>query len=141
MSKTVIKSTTDRELSAEDILKSTVDLTPVRLDLPMLGGHIYMRALTGDEGVKFNDILEDPTQRKISRCHLIALSACKQDGSRLFSVSQVIELGKKSVPALNAMQDLAMKLSGFGKYSVAAALGNVSGEALPGASPTDSPAN
>ncbi len=107
---------TEKFLDAAAFLDSPADLTPVRLDLPELGGHIYMRSMTGDEGVRYSTIGSDPANKSkpgLPRATMISFCACNEAGDRLFTASQVEQLGKKSVKVLNKMHLVAMRLCGF----------------------------
>lgn len=60
------------------------------------------------------------------RARLIAFSAVDEDGSRIFTESQVEELGNKSAKVLDRLFDTAQRLSGIGVDDVEALLGNSS---------------
>lgn len=132
------KANTEKELSAADLLGSAADMTPQRLDLPNAGGHIYMRPMTGDEGVQWATLVSEPANKNKQRELLIRFCACDKNGKPLFSASQVEMLGRKSLPTLNAMRDFAAALCGFKttKGDDLATEKNDSGEAAPVASPT-----
>jgi hypothetical protein len=101
----------DRALSAEDILNST-DLQRVKVYIQEWGGYIYLRTLTAGEAMEFVDAFR--TDAKDASVKLLAMSACKEDGSRLFTSADSIEkLRGKSLKAIMQCQEAAMKLNGL----------------------------
>lgn len=131
MSEKVVLLSKDQILSAQDLDKELVHV-------PEWGGHIYVRALTGAERDAFEASLisERSVQRgrrqetirssnfQNLRARLCALTICDENGERLFSDSDVKELGRKSATALTRVFEVAQRLSGLSDQDVEELAGN-----------------
>lgn len=94
------------------------------VNIPEWGGQVYVRGMSGSERDSFEASvieLRGSTQKvnlQNVRAKLVSLTACDEEGNRLFSDSDVVELGKKSATALQRIFDVAQKLSGFSKEDI-----------------------
>lgn len=97
------------------------DLQVELVDVPEWGGQVYVRGMSGSERDAFEASVVDlrGSTQKVNmqniRARLVSLTACDQEGNRLFSDSDIIELGKKSAIALQRIFDVAQRLSGLSK--------------------------
>lgn len=97
------------------------DLQVELVDVPEWGGQVYVRGMSGSERDAFEASVVDlrGSAQKVNmqniRARLVSLTACDQEGNRLFSDSDIIELGKKSAIALQRIFDVAQRLSGLSK--------------------------
>lgn len=97
-------------LTAEDVLGAS-DITTVDVDVPEWGGTVRLRAMSGEEGVRFMDMMQK--DRSNSALKVVLLTAVKEDGSPLFTADQLDQLQKKSLKALMKLQSEAVKLNGL----------------------------
>lgn len=114
---------TSRVLTAEDVLNAD-DLVQERIDVPEWGGHFWVRGLTGIQRDDFDASMIETRGRKREvvlkniRASLVARTACTEDGTRIFTDSQVKALGEKSAAALDRVYDVAARLSGLREEDV-----------------------
>ena len=106
--------TKDEILGADDLKRETVDI-------PEWGGEVLLRELRGRERDAFEEGSLDK-QRNVSmvnmRARLVALSAIDEEGERLFTAKEALELGGKSATALNKLFEVCCKLSGITETDV-----------------------
>lgn len=104
--------TKDQILAAEDIPSREVDV-------PEWGGSVRMRGLTGSERDAYeSSLFQQRGEKRIlrtenARARLVAMCLVDDSGQRMFSDSEVKELGKKSGKVLDRLFDEARKLSGL----------------------------
>lgn len=101
--------TKDEILQADDIRKEKVEV-------PEWGGSVYVKTMTGTERDQFEaSIIGVKGERDMVnlRAKIVALSTVDEEGKRLFSFEDVVELGKKSALPLNRVFSVAQRLSGF----------------------------
>lgn len=112
-------------LTKEQIL-AVKDLQIEHVDIPEWGGDICVRGMTGSERDAFEASVVDlrGNAQKFNmlnlRAKLVALTACDEDGNRIFEDVDVVELGKKSASALQRVFDVAQRLSGLTKEEIKA---------------------
>lgn len=101
-------------LTREQILAAD-DSSIETVGVPEWGGEVGVKTLTGFE----KDLWESERQTKDGnfnleniRASLVAIAACDEQGLRLFSLNDVVDLGKKSVRALDRVFQAAKKLNG-----------------------------
>lgn len=101
-------------LTREQILAAD-DSTIETVSVPEWGGEVGVKTLTGFE----KDLWESGRQTKDGnfnleniRASLVAVAACDSNGQRLFSLNDVVDLGKKSARALDRVFQAAKKLNG-----------------------------
>jgi hypothetical protein len=106
-------------LSKDDILKSN-DNAPEEVDVPEWGGTVLVRGMTGRERDAFEVSLLQPGRggrRAVDpvnlRAKLIARCVVDDDGNRLFTDADAVELGAKSAAAVDRVYAVAAKLSGM----------------------------
>jgi hypothetical protein len=135
-------------LSREDILNRD-DLYKEKLDVPEWHCTLYVRTMTGAERNWLRNVIIDddanilPAYRLNSAIypHLVAITACNDDGTSIFTLSDVPALQKKSAVAIERIAEAAMRINRMrpddreelAKNS-ATMLNNASGSALPSAS-------
>ena len=102
-------------LSKEAILESN-DGARELVEVPEWGGSVWIRSMTGTERDRFEDGLTD-ANGNVSiegiRARLVCMTACDQDGKRMFADSDASMLGLKSAKALNRLARVAQRLSGL----------------------------
>ena len=99
-----------------DAILGADDLRIEEVDVPEWGGVVALRELRGSERDSFEEGSMDKDRNvsmKNVRARLIALSAVDDDGKRLFSEKDAIQLGSKSANALNRLFEKACRLSGI----------------------------
>ena len=110
----------DQILSAKDMKKDYVDV-------PEWGGEVCLKSLTGTERDDFEASMIEvsktgKTRQNLRnlRARLVVLCAIDPDDDdlRLFSDSDVHELGRKSAAALDRVFAAAQKLNGFTKEDI-----------------------
>lgn len=123
-----------RILTASDILTAADMPPPERVEVPEWGGAVFVRTLTAGERDrvekamldarppepkskgKDKDKADEPRPAPIPpnfRGLLVSLTACDEQGTRLFTDADVEKLSKKSAAAMSRVFDVAMRLSGF----------------------------
>lgn len=121
----LMEAGTENELQAlgrEAILAKT-DLVVQRVDVPEWGGFVYVRNLGGTDRERYLESLHvtvgkgKDARREIrvieASAKLAALTICDKNGNRIFSDTDVRELGTKSSAALERCTDAAAKLNGL----------------------------
>lgn len=100
-------------LTREQILAAD-DSSIETVKVPEWGGEVGVKTLSGFE----KDLWESERQTKDGgfnleniRASLVAIAACDEHGQRLFSLADVVDLGKKSVRALDRVFQAAKKLN------------------------------
>lgn len=105
----------------KDQILGIKDLQIEKVEVPEWGGYIFVRGMTGAERDLFESSVVDirGSSQKINminvRAKMVSLTACDENGNRLFDDADVIELGKKSASALQRIFDTAQRLSGLSK--------------------------
>ncbi len=117
------------KLSKQQILEAK-DLPCEPVEVPEWGGSVDIRGLTGTERDQFEDETCKQRGKDVSvnmdnvRARLCARCMIDEKGERLFSDSDVIELGKKSGLALGRVFNVAQRLSGLTQKDVQELAGN-----------------
>lgn len=120
-------------LSREELLERGKKLRKELVELPELGGAVYVRELAGWERDAYEASLMQQVgntyvmKLKNARARLAALSICDENGNRLFSERDVQELGKISAAALDRIFDAASKLSRIGEEEIKEVVKNSAG--------------
>jgi len=106
-------------LKRDDILK-VQDIQTELVHVPEWGGDVYVKGLDGTERDLFEaSFVENRgkgnTRIKLEniRAKLVALTACDENGERLFASKDAEALGKKSAAALQRVFEVAQRLSGL----------------------------
>lgn len=107
------------------LLAAAAQSLPIeKVDVAELGGHVYIRGMSGAERDDWEKslIVGKGKKRDVNtanvRAKLVARTACDEKGERLLSDEDAIALGKLRVDALNKMFAVAQKLSGVSDEDV-----------------------
>ena len=128
-------------LTRDEILKAQ-DIDYEVVEVPEWGGEVRVRAMTAAERDAFEASILRQTKSGVQvemvnlRARLCAMTIVDEDGKRIFSDSDVAELGKKSAAALQRVFDVAMRLSKFGNEDIQNLAENLKND-QPGGLPTD----
>lgn len=109
-----------RDLTKADIFNAAWP-APVRVEVPALGGHLYVRVLSAAE----RDGLELEAHRARQggggedagvnyRGRLVALCACDEQGRRLFVDDDAAEVGRRPGPFVDPVAVAAARANGIG---------------------------
>lgn len=110
-----------RILGRNDILQ-TNDQEIELVAVPGWGGSVYVRSLTGTERDRLEaSMVQHMVGKKQSRqvnlnnlrAKLCAMACCDEAGNPIFTEADVIALGKKNAANLQAVFEVAQKLSGL----------------------------
>jgi hypothetical protein len=132
-------------LLGRDAILAASDATTEDVDVPEWGGTVRVRGLSGTERDQFEAsmLVKRGRHRDVTlinaRAKLVSLAVIDESGERVFSDSDVAELGHKSAAALTRVYEVASRLSGLSEADVDELEGNF-GAAPSGASTSDSPA-
>lgn len=109
-------------LNREQILESRNRLPSKDVDVPEWGGTVRVRALSGSQRDAFEAsiVSSDGKVRKMEnvRARICALSIRNEDGGRMFTDEDIIDLGETSAAALDRVFKEAQRLSGFSDSAV-----------------------
>ncbi len=107
------------ELTKNEILEAD-DLGREKVEVPEWGGHLWVRALSGDEREGFEASMMVVNKKgdrelriKNMRSGLVARAACTTKGTRVFAESDIPALSQKSAAALERVYVVAARLSGL----------------------------
>jgi hypothetical protein len=101
-----------RKLSAKEIL-DVVDVKTVEVDVPEWNGSVTIRSLSAEEAIDFHE--RSKTDKSKAAIRLLVICIIGDDGKPLFSEADVDALRKKSLKAINRIQDAALELNGLNK--------------------------
>jgi hypothetical protein len=121
-------------LAAQDLMSEVV---PV----PEWGGDIKVRMLNGLEREEFQELTRDAAGKIVLANYslkLLAMTIVEEDGSRMFTMDELPQLGAKSPAAIDRLFPVAARLNGLLPSSVDDAEKN-SLAAPSGASSSDTP--
>ena len=112
-------------LGRDDILGSN-DIKVHRLDVPEWNGTVCVRVLSGSERDAFEASLQGDKSRTLQnfRARFAALVLCDEKGEKLFSASDVEQLGKKSGAALDRILEFGMQVNKVSEKDVEEIVGN-----------------
>jgi len=117
-------------LTKDDILKASVSTEVVPLDVPELGGTVYVRGISSGERDGYEQsvmqLRGDKLVPKLSnaRAKLIVLALSDEEGARLFSDADVTKLGEMPAKASQRIFDKARELAGLSEEDVSELEGN-----------------
>lgn len=114
------------EVLTKDEILAMVDLEIQPVFIPEWKNKcIYVKGLTGTERDEFEESVylsksggDSGNNFKNFRAKLVAMTACDENGNRLFTLDDTEALGKKSAAALERIYKVAEALSGFRKKDV-----------------------
>lgn len=102
------------ELSREAIL-GAIDLVVEKVSVPEWGGCVHVRVMTGRERDAFETSMPSSEDKAVRyqdmRARLVALAICDASGQRLFDLSDIEALTKKSASALDRVFEVAARLN------------------------------
>lgn len=101
----------------EQILAAS-DLKQEKVEMPEWGCTVYVRAMSAAERLVFVEKSGNTGIRLCAQC------LCDEQGNRLFTDEEAVELGKKSFDAIERICGIAMKLNGLGADAVESAAKN-----------------
>ena len=105
--------TKDQIISSVDVHKERVDLSK------WWGGEVYVRSMTGPQRDRFELMFKE--DRTGIRAYVACVCVCDENGERIFSDAEIGVLKTKNAAALDAIFDVATRLSGMKADSVEAA--------------------
>jgi len=99
-------------LTAADLLGAPIG-APVPVDLPELGGRVYVREMTAAERDKFDEDLRDDGGKLKDgyRAQLVAATVCDADGKLLFRPEQAAELANRGAALVVKLARVAAKVN------------------------------
>jgi hypothetical protein len=91
-----------------------------RLELPELGGFVFVKGMTGGERDEFEKSCRDPKGRLRgnTRARLAVRTVVNEDGTRVFTDDDIQMVGRIRVDVLQKVFNLAQKLSGISDADV-----------------------
>ncbi len=101
-------------LSAAEVL-AVQDVETVEVDVPEWGGTVRIRALNGEEAVKFSQSIKGDNS---GAARIVVRCAVDENGARLFKDEDADVLKLKSMKALLRVQKVAMEINGLTEDSV-----------------------
>lgn len=116
-------------LSRDQILGAT-DAKKRLVSVPEWGGDVWVSTMTGaardrwEQGllIRKNGVTEANMENM--RARLVAATVVDDDGNRLFTESDIEQLGKKSAAALERLCKVAQALNGIGEAELEELAGN-----------------
>lgn len=102
-------------------LLAAIDLPRERVDVPELGTSFLVQGMSGESRDAFEMTLLAPTankRRMVSdntnyRAKLLVFSLVNDDGSLMFTVNDIAQIGKIRSDVLSRLADVALRLSGL----------------------------
>jgi hypothetical protein len=99
-------------LTREQIIRnSDSGIVKNRVTVPEWGGDVYIKTMTAGERGEFEAIVSKDENRSVVRQVLLALTICDEIGNLIFAISDINELSKKSVSAIDRLFDVANKIN------------------------------
>jgi hypothetical protein len=92
-------------LSAKDVKVET-------LPVPEWGGDVFVKTLSGTERDAFEDAYSSDKMKNF-RVRFLVLTLCDENGERLFSDSEIEELGKKSASVISRLFEKSWAINAF----------------------------
>src|ERR1044072_1020754 len=112
-------------LDKATLLAAAAQPLPIEnVDVPELGGHVYIRAMSGIERDAWEKSLIRGKGKRAEvdttnvRARLVGRGLCKEDGSRLLDDGDALALGNLRVDVLNQLFTAAQRLSGVSDNDV-----------------------
>jgi len=114
-------------LNKESIINAK-DLQTVEVEVPEWGGSVLVRALSAGDRDEFTQWVTDKEGKINSRdfmTKLVSISLVDEEGNRLFSAEELIELNKKSSKAIDKLFKVVQTNSGMNDTSMDEAKDNL----------------
>jgi hypothetical protein len=114
-------------LGREALLSASKNLKKELVEVPELGGSIYIRELSGKQLFQYNERIESlqkvtpeltPSSSLELVSLLVSLSACDEAGNLLFTEEDVKELSNNSFSVLMRLMKKALELSGINPKAI-----------------------
>jgi hypothetical protein len=111
-------------LSRTDFLAASSNRKRELVDVPELGGSVYLRELSTGQLLEYNDRIEKlrgahsdvtPAASLELMSLMISMSACDEEGVLLFTEADVKALAENSIGVIIGLSTKAMEVSGIGK--------------------------
>lgn len=96
----------------KDAILAADDLPRAEVEMPEWGGTVWVRALGGSEFLAYAEAVEEMEDGVEIMARLVVLSACDEDGKRLFDEADIPALKQKSLRAVKRLAEKAKELSG-----------------------------
>lgn len=108
-------------LKKDDIL-SCNDRPKETVSVPEWGGDVTIQAMTGTERDEFERSIYHDGIKDFDniRAKLCVMSIVDDEGKKVFSLSDIVSLGKKNCKALDRVFGVAKRLSGIGSQEILA---------------------
>lgn len=113
-------------LTREQIL-AVDDLQTETVQVPEWGGEVVVSVMWGDARDEWEASLrgtDDKMMTKGARAKLVACCVVGEDGNLLFTIEDVVKLGRKSARALDRVASVALRLNKLTDKSVEELKGN-----------------
>lgn len=111
-------------LTKEQILAAD-DRKPVKVSVPVWGGDVYIRGLTGTERDELESWINDNPSAVGMRARVVAMGLCDGAGESLgFSPAEVVSLGEKSGGVLDELFSEIMRMSKYSEVEIRKLEGN-----------------
>lgn len=123
MSQTKTAAPLGTALTREDILNARPP-APVRVNVPELGGHVFVRVLTGAQRDAWEIAFSEAREKQLGekkkgearppvnlRAHLLAAAVCDEAGKAIFDADDLEDLGKTRADVVQRLYDKATKLN------------------------------
>lgn len=111
-------------LNRDAILQAN-DLKSEIVSVPEWGGEVYIRCMTGTERDAFESATIDMRGKndvhinlENARARLLSMTICDENGKRMFSDADLLELGAKNSIVLDRLFGIAQRLSGLTKKDI-----------------------
>lgn len=113
------------KLSKEDILSQASSPKVESVEVPEMGGHLYIRVMSGHDRNAFEVGLDRSLGGSHKNVHgrLASLCLCDENGDRLFDDSDADALGNLSGLALQTIFEAACRLNRIGDSQTEQAVG------------------
>lgn len=95
-------------LTRQQILAARKDRKPTRLEVPEWGGDVFIRVLSVEDQLQWEDM---PQREVVMRCLVIAL--VDEDGRRIFEDGDETELAREEFPVIMRVFSEVAKVNGL----------------------------
>lgn len=120
------------KLLTRSAILDSLDVQTIEVEVPEWGGTVKVRGLTGKERDLFEQasVRRNPKTGEVElnmanmRARMVAYCVVDEEGERMFTDADIVQLGRKSAAALERVAKAAQKLSGMGNEATEEAAGN-----------------
>lgn len=96
-------------LTREHFLHFNAALPTEKVDVPELGGHVYIRTMTAGDRDRFE--VQISQTRDNFRARLVAFTACDEKGARVFDEGDIAMLSKLPANVVQPIAEAALRLN------------------------------